>query len=118
MTAPYSLFNLDDNASSDTSPEKRPPSKTQRKNAMHALQDLGDNLLKYLSPQKLAKLPLPEELLEALRQARSIKEREAKRRHSQYIGKLMRGLEQEQTDALQRILEPFIARKYRATTRR
>ena len=39
---------------------------------------------------KLQKFNLPENLKEAIYEARRLKSREAKRRHLQYIGKLMR----------------------------
>jgi ribosome-associated protein len=119
MTAKLPLYDFDAHHDAKTTPDEapafRPPSKTQRKKEQHALQALGDNILKYLPPRRLAALPIPEELLDALQLARSIKEREAKRRQSQYIGRLMRTLEPEQVDALQRILEPFMVHKYRAS---
>ncbi len=119
MTVISPLYDLNAHDDATTSPDDTPafrsPSKTQRKKAQHALQALGDNILKYLPPRRLAKLPIPEELLDALQLARSIKEREAKRRQSQYIGRLMRTLEPEQVDALHRILEPFMVHKYRAS---
>jgi len=68
------------------------PSKTQRKKAMHALQDLGEELVN-LSAEQLASFDLPETLREAIEQARRITAHEARRRQSQYIGKLMRDLD-------------------------
>jgi ribosome-associated protein len=64
-------------------------SKTRRKQAMHALQDLGQALVK-LTPQQLAQLALPEALAEAVGEARRLKKHEAIRRQMQYIGRLMR----------------------------
>lgn len=64
-------------------------SKTRRKQAMHALQDLGQALVK-LSPQQLAQLNLPESLAEAVNEAKRLKKHEAIRRQMQYIGRLMR----------------------------
>lgn len=69
-----------------------PLSKTRRKQEMHALQDLGEALLR-LTPRQLAELDLPEALLEALHEAGRIKSREALRRQMQYIGRLMRQLD-------------------------
>jgi ribosome-associated protein len=68
------------------------PSKTRRKHAMHALQDLGEALVA-LDPRKLAELELPERLVDALVQARGIRAHEGRRRQMQYIGKLMRDVD-------------------------
>lgn len=74
----------------DTWDEEEGKSKSQIKREMHALQDLGEELVA-LSPAARAKLPLDEELLDALELAdRLSKKREALRRHIQFIGRLMR----------------------------
>ena len=65
------------------------PSKTQRKKQMHELQDLGAELVE-LSEQQLATIDLPENLLDAVMDARRTTKFEARRRQLQYIGKLMR----------------------------
>jgi ribosome-associated protein len=64
-------------------------SKTQRKREMLALQDLGEALVA-LSVQDLEALNLPENLLEAILQAKQMSKRGALRRQLQYIGRLMR----------------------------
>lgn len=68
------------------------PSKTQRKQEMHALQDLGERLAD-LTPDKLAQLELPERLAIAIGEYRRFTKWEAKRRQMQYIGKLMRDID-------------------------
>ncbi len=65
------------------------PSKSQVKRDMHALQDLGKQLLE-LSNEKLNKLNLNDNLLIAIKEAQRITAREGKRRQLQYVGKLMR----------------------------
>jgi ribosome-associated protein len=65
------------------------PSKSQRKRDMLALQSLGKQLVD-LADGTLKKLELPESLAEAIAEARKLKSREARRRHLQLIGKLMR----------------------------
>ncbi|OGA20916.1 MAG: hypothetical protein A3I02_00715 [Betaproteobacteria bacterium RIFCSPLOWO2_02_FULL_67_26] len=65
------------------------PSKTQRKKQVHALQDLGAELVE-LSAEQLAAIELPESLRDAVEAARRITARGARRRQLQYIGKLMR----------------------------
>ncbi|HQQ63094.1 MAG TPA: ribosome biogenesis factor YjgA [Pseudomonadales bacterium] len=65
------------------------PSKSQRKRDMNALQELGLKL-SGLSADTLKKMPLDENLLDAILQHQKIPQREAGRRHLQLIGKLMR----------------------------
>ncbi|HEY1458836.1 MAG TPA: ribosome biogenesis factor YjgA [Casimicrobiaceae bacterium] len=64
-------------------------SKTQRKHAMLALQDLGERLVE-LIPARLASLALPERLSDAIVAARKLTGHEARRRQMQYVGRLMR----------------------------
>jgi ribosome-associated protein len=70
------------------------PSKSARKRAAHAAQDLGQALLR-LPDAELSALELPEALREALREARRITSRAALARQRQYIGKLMRQVDPE-----------------------
>ncbi len=70
-------------------------SKTQIKREMEALQKLGAKLLT-LKKDVLAKLELSDQLRAALKESTRIKQNEAKRRHLQYIGKLMRDADVEQ----------------------
>ena len=68
------------------------PSKTRRKRDMEALQELGSELIEF-SEEALVQLELPEGLLDAIRDARNIHSRSARRRQLQYIGKLMRDID-------------------------
>ncbi|ENO85290.1 ribosome biogenesis factor YjgA [Thauera linaloolentis] len=68
-----------------------PPSKSSLKREMHALQDLGEQLVA-LPSERLKKVPLPDTLYEAVRAAQGFK-MEARRRQMQYIGKLMRKID-------------------------
>ncbi len=65
------------------------PSKSQIKREMHALLDLGKELVE-LSPERLKQLPLSERLYEAIRLAQRTPSREGLRRQVHYVGKLMR----------------------------
>lgn len=65
------------------------PSKSQLKRDMLALQALGERLLP-LPDERLEQLPVPAELVEAVRVARGIRAREGRRRQLQYVGRLMR----------------------------
>ena len=64
-------------------------SKSQLKRDSHALQDMGSKLVEMPQGQ-LAKFNLPDNLKDAITEARRLKNREGKRRQMQYIGKLMR----------------------------
>jgi ribosome-associated protein len=68
------------------------PSKTERKQAMHELQALGERLVS-LNDERLASVELPEQLREAVLEARRIRSREGRRRQLQYIGRLMRSID-------------------------
>lgn len=78
----------------DEDEEYSRPSKSQRKRDMLALQKLGEKLLE-LAPDQLARMDLPEDLSEALRFYHALKDKEAKRRHLQFIGTVMRKLDAE-----------------------
>ncbi len=65
------------------------PSKSELKRQMHALQRLGTRLVE-LNRDQFARLDLPEELREAVEFAHRVTAHEARRRHMQYLGKLMR----------------------------
>lgn len=68
------------------------PSKTKRKQEMHALQALGAALVE-LPHAHLSRMTLPEELAQAVHDARRIASHEARRRQVQFIGRLMRALD-------------------------
>jgi ribosome-associated protein len=70
------------------------PSKSARKRAAHAAQDLGEELMR-LREAQLEALDLPEKLKEAVRLARRITSRAGGARQRQYIGKLMREVDPE-----------------------
>jgi ribosome-associated protein len=65
------------------------PSKTRLKQQSHDLQKLGMALAD-LSDARLARLDLPERLLDALVEYRNTRTHEGRRRQLQYVGKLMR----------------------------
>lgn len=78
--------------------ETEKPSKSARKRAAHAAQALGERLIA-LKESDLAKLPLPEALATAVREAQRIKARGGLARQRQYIGKLMRDIDPEPIEA-------------------
>jgi ribosome-associated protein len=80
-----------------------PVSKTRRKKEMHELQALGVELVD-LPEARLAALEIPDDLRDAVLEARRIKAHEGRRRQLQYIGRLMRDIDpapiRSQLDAL------------------
>lgn len=80
-----------------------PPSKSQRKRKATALQTLGEQLVK-LTAAQLKQIPLPEDLLAAVRMAQGISQRGGRKRQLQYIGKLMRRLDEAETAAIRAML--------------
>ncbi len=74
--------------------EVGPPSKTQLKAEADEKQALGEALLT-LRADLMAKLELPEKLLDAISEAKKITNFEGRRRQMQFIGKLMRPLDTE-----------------------
>lgn len=79
-------------------------SKTQRKKSMHALQALGEQLVD-LNREQIAQVPLPDELREAVLDAKRISAREGLRRQLQYLGRLMREAKPEQVEAIRAKLD-------------
>jgi ribosome-associated protein len=69
------------------------PSKTQLKRESAAVQALGVELAA-LSEERLANVPMPEALREAIAEYRRTRSHEGRRRQMQYVGKLMRGADE------------------------
>jgi len=79
-------------------------SRTDMKRESDALQKLGEDLLD-LRSDLLARLQLSDKLLDALIEARRITNFEGKRRQMQYIGKIMRKLEESKIAAIHAAME-------------
>lgn len=67
-------------------------SKTQLKRLAHEAKALGERLVD-LPAKTLKQIDLPEEILQAVMQARDIKSHGARKRQLQFIGKLMRNID-------------------------
>ncbi|MFC4623391.1 ribosome biogenesis factor YjgA [Comamonas nitrativorans] len=72
--------------------------RSDQKKESEALQTLGQELLE-LHPKTLERLQLPEKLLDALHEYQRLTSFEAKRRQLQFVGKLMRKLEDSEVAA-------------------
>lgn len=96
-------------------------SKSQRKRDSLAVQKLGEQLTQ-LKPQQLAQIPLDEDLRTAIEELSRIHHREGRRRHLQFIGKLMRNADHEaieraysalQSQGRQQVQEHHLAERWR-----
>lgn len=105
-----------DGPEQDSEFENLPPSKSRLKRDMHALQALGEALVG-LSAERLGKVPMPDNLREAVLEAQRIRQHGARRRQLQYIGRLMRNVEaepiQEALDRLSGNSREEVARQHR-----
>lgn len=79
-------------------------SKTDLKRESEQLQKLGESLLE-LRRDLFDSLDLPEKLVSAIEDVRHITNFEGRRRQMQFIGKLMRGLDEETLDAARAALD-------------
>ena len=105
---------MNDDKREQDSPELEsplPPSKSQRKREAAALQDLGEQLVK-LTPAQLHRIPLPEELLATVRLTQTIAQRGGRKRQMQYIGKLMRQLDESAIALIRTALATMQAPRY------
>lgn len=94
----------EDSADQDLGGER--PSKSQLKREMHALQALGVDLVE-LPKDALKRMPMPEDLADAVRAARRITDHEGKRRQIQYVGRVMRSLTEPEVAALRTALDAY-----------
>ncbi len=82
------------------------PSKSQLKREMTALQKLGEILVD--APRdRVRKVPMPEDVLEAILECQQISSHEGKRRQLQYVGKKMRSLTEEEVATIQKAVDSW-----------
>jgi ribosome-associated protein len=92
------------------------PSKSQLKREMTALQELGQALVE-LPKDALKRMPMTEDLSDAVHEARRITDHEGKRRQLQYVGRMMRGLREDEVAALRSALDEYRGVNKAATAR-
>jgi ribosome-associated protein len=80
------------------------PSKSELKRLMTERQKLAE-VLAALSNDALKTIPMDEAIKTSIAETNKIKSFEAIRRHKQYLGKLMRFLDEEELDAIQKRLD-------------
>jgi ribosome-associated protein len=82
------------------------PSKSEMKRQSDALQKLGEQLIE--APRdRVKRVPMPDELREAILMCQTITNHEGKRRQVQFVGKLMRSLDEDEVAVIQRTIESW-----------
>lgn len=82
------------------------PSKSQLKRDMTALQELGEELVSQ-PRDRVMRVPMPEDVRDAILECQKIKAHEGRRRQLQYVGKKMRLLEEDELAAIQKVLDSW-----------
>ncbi len=82
------------------------PSKSQLKREMTSLQKLGADLV--AEPRdRVKRVPMPEDVRDAILECQNITDHEGRRRQMQYVGKKMRSLDATELAAIQRTLDSW-----------
>jgi len=82
------------------------PSKSELKRQMNDLQKLGEQLV--AEPRdRVKRTPMPEELRDAILMCQSITDHGGRRRQLQFVGKMMRKLDEEEVAVIQRTIESW-----------
>ncbi|HYD81440.1 MAG TPA: ribosome biogenesis factor YjgA [Paucimonas sp.] len=82
------------------------PSKSQLKREMTALQKLGEDLVNE-PKDRVMRVPMPEDVRDAILECQKIKDHEGRRRQLQFVGKKMRSLDEEEIAAIQRTIDSW-----------
>jgi ribosome-associated protein len=82
------------------------PSKSELKRQSTALQKLGEDLVAE-ARDRVKRVPMPEDVREAILECQQIKDHEGRRRQMQYVGKKMRTLDEDEIAAIQRTLDSW-----------
>ncbi|WP_151446555.1 ribosome biogenesis factor YjgA [Lacisediminimonas profundi] len=82
------------------------PSKSQLKRESTALQKLGEELVNE-ARDRVKRVPMPEDVRDAILACQLIKDHEGRRRQMQFVGKRMRGLEQHEVEAIRKTLDSW-----------
>ena len=82
------------------------PSKSQLKREMTALQKLGEDLVNE-PKDRVKRVPMPEDVRDAILECQKIKDHEGRRRQLQFVGKKMRSLDEEEVAVIQRTIDSW-----------
>lgn len=82
------------------------PSKSQLKREMEVLQKMGEALVEE-ARDRVKRVPMPEDVREAILECQKIKDHEGRRRQMQYVGKKMRTLEPDEIAIIQKTIDSW-----------
>jgi ribosome-associated protein len=82
------------------------PSKSQLKREMTALQKLGEELVEQ-ARDRVKRVPMPEDVREAILTCQTITNHEGRRRQMQYVGKRMRLLDEDEVALIRKTLDSW-----------
>jgi ribosome-associated protein len=92
--------------SDEFEPEYDRPSKSELKRQSNELQKLGEQLIE--APRdRVKRVPMPDEVKDAILMCQTITNHEGRRRQLQFVGKLMRTLDEEEVAVIQRTIESW-----------
>ncbi len=82
------------------------PSKSQLKRDMTALQKLGQELIDQ-ARDRVKRVPMPEDVRDAILECQKIKDHEGRRRQLQFVGKKMRTLDEAEVALIQKTIDSW-----------
>jgi ribosome-associated protein len=82
------------------------PSKSELKRQMTVLQKMGEELVNE-ARDRVKRVPMPEDVRDAILECQMIKDHEGRRRQLQFVGKKMRTLDEEEIAAIQRTIDSW-----------
>lgn len=82
------------------------PSKSELKRQMTVLQKLGEELVNE-ARDRVKRVPMPEDVRDAILECQQIRDHEGRRRQLQYVGKKMRTLDEDEVAAIQRTIDSW-----------
>jgi ribosome-associated protein len=92
--------------SDEFEPEYDRPSKSELKRQSNELQKLGEQLIE--APRdRVKRVEMPDEVKDAILMCQTITNHEGRRRQLQYVGKMMRTLDEEEVAVIQRTIESW-----------
>jgi ribosome-associated protein len=92
--------------SSEFEQEYERPSKSELKRKMSELQKLGEELVAE-ARDRVKRVPMPEDVRDAILECQSITNHEGRRRQMQFVGKKMRTLDEEEVAVIQRTIDSW-----------
>ncbi len=93
-------------SSTEFEQEYERPSKSEAKRQSNALQKMGETLVE--APRdRVKRVPMPEDVLEAILMCQTITNHEGRRRQMQFVGKKMRTLDEEEVALIQKAIDSW-----------